>query len=129
MCVSPQDWAEYAEALIAAGDRAGARRLLEEYFAGPVQGVTEYKIYATAPMRVMTRLLLHTGESDAAYAFAERATKDKRSCPADQELYGVILASMGRMAEAKAIYKQLTNGLPPGVPYANELKAAIEKNQ
>lgn len=129
MGVSPQDWADCAEAFIAAGDRETARTLLEEYFEGPVRKVTQYRCYATAPMRVMARLLLNAGETDSAFKFAADAAQDEHCCPADEALYGVILASRGCMAEAKTIYEKLTKGLPPGVAYAEDLKAAIEEHQ
>lgn len=122
MGVSPQDWADCAKAFIAAGDREMARKLLEEYFEGPVQKVTQYKCYATAPMRVITRLLLNAGDVDSAFKFAADAAQNEHCCPADEELYGVILASLGRIAEAKTIYERLTKGLPLGVAYAKGSK-------
>jgi tetratricopeptide (TPR) repeat protein len=129
MGVSPQDWADCAEAFISAGDPETARRLLQEYFEGPVRKVTKYQSYATAPMRVMARLLMKAEESDLAFKFAADAFKDEHCCPVDEELYGIMLASRGSIDEAKSIYEKLTKGLPPGMEYAEDLKEAIENAQ
>lgn len=127
MGVCPQDWAECAEAFVAAGDPTTARSLLEEYFAGPVGSVTKYQRYATAPMRVLARLQLRSGELDSALDTAADAARHEHSCPADHELYGIVLASCGRVAEAEDIYREHTKGLPPGVAYMEDLKAAIAR--
>ena len=129
MGVSPQDWADCAEAFIAAGDRDTAQSVLSEYFDGPVRKVTQYQRYATAPMRVMARLLLDGGETDLAFQFASDAARNEHNCPADQELYGMLLASRGGIAEAEQIYRDLTAKLPPGMRYAEDLKTAIEEHK
>jgi tetratricopeptide (TPR) repeat protein len=129
MGVSPQDWADCAEAFIAAGDSHTARTLLQEYFAGPVEKVTSYQQYTTAPMRVMARLLLQAGELDRAYQFAADAAASANAYPADHEIHGMVLASRGQIKEAEQIYRNLTDGLPPGATYAMDLKSAIEKHK
>lgn len=129
MGVSPKNWADCADAFIAAGDPETARTLLLEYFDGPVRKVTQYRSYATAPMRALARLLLKAGDLESAFRFAADAVQDDHHCPADEELYGVVLASQGRLAEAEGVYQKLTEGLPPGARYAEDLKAAIEERR
>ena len=129
MGVSPQAWADCAAAFMSAGDLQSARDLLVEYFHGPVDHVTHYQCHATAPMRALARLLLDAGELELAFQYAADASAHQHSCPADKELYGVLLAYRGRVADAEGIYAELTEGLPPGVRYAEDLRDAIEKHK
>ena len=126
MGVCPQDWAECAESFIAIGQIDKARELLEEYFSGPVHNVTEYECYCTAPMRIFARLLLAAEELGEAHRYSREAVEHQHSCPADEELHGIILVSLGRIDEAEAIYREGQTGLPPGITVMDDLRVAID---
>ncbi len=98
MGVSPQEWADCAQAFVAAGQPDTARAVLEEYFTGPVSQVTMYQVYATAPMRLMARLLLDSDDSDRALAYARDAAQHENACPADREMLDAVLASRGQLS-------------------------------
>jgi tetratricopeptide (TPR) repeat protein len=84
--VSPQQWADCAEAFARAGDPARAVELLEEYLARHASRVKAYACYETAPLRVLARLLADAGELERARELAARACASPHRVPADVSL-------------------------------------------
>ena len=83
MGVSPQRWADCADAFIKAGNHQNARELLEDYFNNHASRVSSYAHFETAPMRLLAKLLIQSGDSRRACEFAQQAYSSKHQVPAD----------------------------------------------
>lgn len=113
MGVCPQDWTNCAEQFVLAGEPATAIELLEEYLARHAARVTAYACYATAPLRLLARLLLQAGKGDRAVELARSAYSNVRHrCPMDFAVYGLALEAVGRREESLSIVEEalLQNG-------------------
>lgn len=115
--VNPQRWADCAENLAKAGESARAEALLETYFASHADKVTMYATYETAPMRLLAKLKLESGDGKAALAYARQAHSSEHQVPTDVVLLALALEASGDVdgaraacAEAMAINDQM-----PGV--------------
>jgi tetratricopeptide (TPR) repeat protein len=84
--VCPQNWADCAEEFAKAGDPEQAIALLEEYLDLHASRVTIYAVYATAPLRVLARLLSDKGHVERARELAARACASPHRVPADKWL-------------------------------------------
>jgi len=103
MGVSPQTWADCASALMAAGQHEEARLLLQEYFDTYARKVTNYACYETAPMRMLARLLLDSGECEAALRYAQAAYASVHRMPMDLLAYALALESASRRTDARVV--------------------------
>jgi predicted Zn-dependent protease len=104
MGVSPQDWAETADALAKAGDPAAAINLLEEYFRDHAAKVSLYAMYETAPLRTQARLLIEAGKATKAVQLAKKAYSNaKHRCTADVVAYALALEAAGEKSRALVI--------------------------
>jgi len=103
MGVSPQDWADCAEAFIKAGNHRTARELLEDYFRNGTNKVTAYARLETAPMRMLAKLLIQAGDSTRACEFGQRAYSSKHRCPADVVAYALALEASGDSVTARRL--------------------------
>lgn len=103
MGVSPQEWADCANALMNAGEHGDALRLLEEFVSAHAHKVTSYVFYETSPMRVLAKLLLDTGRIDDALRYAQMAYSSAHKVPTDILIYALVLESASRLEEALAI--------------------------
>jgi len=100
MGVSPQAWADCAEAFVKAGRAAQAVDLLDEYLEVHAKKVSSYACYETAPLRTLARLLLQV-DPDRAVGLARTAYLNVRHrCPADFVVYALALEAAGQDAEA-----------------------------
>jgi tetratricopeptide (TPR) repeat protein len=117
MGVIPQDWADCAEAFVDAGQPDVARELLEEYFDGPVHKVTSYARFETAPMRMLAKLLIQSGDSARASELAQRAYASQHQCPKDVLVYAEALEASGALDDARRICAEALaiNDQMPGV--------------
>ncbi len=117
MGVSPQKWADCAQAFVNAGNHKAARELLEDYFENYVNNVTSYAHFETAPMRLLARLLIQSGDSERACEFAERAYSSKHQCPTDLLIYALALESAGDFSAARRVGEEArqSNDQMPGL--------------
>ena len=117
MGVSPQKWADCAEAFVKAGEPKRATELLEEYFASYSDKVTSYARSETAPMRVFARLLIQSGELERALRFAQRAYASKHQCPVDIAILATALEAIGNLDEARSVCREAMeiNSQMPGL--------------
>ena len=106
MGVSPQSWGDCASAYIAAGNQSKAKSLLEEYFSEHAQKVRDYKRDETTPMRILSGLLLQSGDNARALDFAKCAYESNHQVPADILTYALSLEAVGDMINAKQICAQ-----------------------
>ena len=115
--VSPQKWADCAQAFIDAGEPQRARELLEEYFADHVGRVTSYARFETAPMRILAKLLIQAGEPDRACEFARQAHASNHQCPADILVFALALEAVADLDAARRVCAEAVqaNDQMPGV--------------
>jgi tetratricopeptide (TPR) repeat protein len=107
MGVCPQNWAYCAEQFAKSGDFGRAIELLEEYLVRHATRVTAYACYATAPLRLLARLLLQAGEVHRAAELAQTAYSNlKHRCPMDLVVYGLALEAVGRTDEARRVAEE-----------------------
>lgn len=106
MGVSPQNWSDCAEAFLDAGQAERARELLEEYFEQHAHRVTQYACYETAPMRLLAKLLLQSGEPRPAVELARKAHASSHRCPIDFLILALALEAAGESEEAKTACRQ-----------------------
>jgi tetratricopeptide (TPR) repeat protein len=105
--VSPQAWADCAEAFARAGDSKRAIALLEEYLAMHSKKVTSYARFETAPLRILARLMIQVGATDRAVVLARSAYSNiKHRCPMDFVVYGLALEADGEKEEALKIAEE-----------------------
>lgn len=104
--VNPQSWAECAESFVSAGDHDKARELLEEYFALHVTKVDAYVSYQTAPMRLLSKLLIQKGEFERALEFSNKAYSSEHQVPADILAYALALEASAEIEDAKKISQE-----------------------
>lgn len=126
MGVNPQVWADCATAFISAGNSLKARELLTEYFESYAQSVTKYIRYETAPMRLMAKLLIQSGELTRACEFAERAYASAHQRPADLLAYALALESSGNLDAARLVCTKAmeVNDQMPGIQALQERLSA-----
>lgn len=117
MGVSPQKWADCATYYVEAKNHARARELLQSYFDDYAANVSSYVNQETAPMRLMSKVLLEAGETESALDYARRAYSSDHNVPADVLAFAIALEATGdapgarkACAEAMAINDQM-----PGV--------------
>ena len=103
MGVIPQDWADCAQSFVNAGDHSKAKKLLEEYFAEHAKNVDSYAHFETAPMRLLSKLLIQTGDFVQACEFGKSAYSSEHRCPADVLIYALALEASGNMSAARKI--------------------------
>lgn len=117
MGVSPQSWADCAEAFINAGDSQKAKGLLEEYFADYAHKVTSYIHFETAPMRMLAKLLIQSGDLERARELAEKAYSSEHQCPSDVLVYARALEASGNYADARRVCTEAMeiNDQMPGI--------------
>lgn len=117
MGVSPQSWADCANSYISAGIHNKAKELLEEYFSDYSGNLEAYTIYETAPMRILSELLIQSGEFERAVEFAKRAYNSKHQVPADVLTYALSLEASGDIDNAKKIFEEAMkiNDQMPGI--------------
>jgi tetratricopeptide (TPR) repeat protein len=122
MGVIPQDWADCAESFLNAGNHNKARELLEEYFASHAKKVKSYAHFETAPMRMLAKLLIQSGDSDRACEFGKYAYSSKHQCPADVLVYALALEASGNLADARKVCAEAMeiNDQVPGVKELHE---------
>ncbi|WP_182869993.1 tetratricopeptide repeat protein [Rhodopirellula sp. JC639] len=122
MGVSPQKWADCAEAFINAGNWQKAQELLEEYFATYAPKVTSYARFETAPMRMLAKLLIQSGDFARACEFAHMAYSSNYQCPADVFVYALALESVGDLDAARSVCHEAIkiNDQMPGVMELHE---------
>ncbi len=107
MGVSPQEWAECAEAFVQAGDTKTAIALLEEYLADHAKKVSSYARFETAPLRMLARLLLQVGKTDRAASLARTAySNEKHRCPMDFVVHALALEAVGHKEEALKVTEE-----------------------
>ncbi len=122
MGVSPQKWADCAEAFINAGKHQKARDLLEDYFNNYANKVTSYAHYETAPMRMLAKLLIQSGHFRRACELAQQGYSSDHQCPMDVLVYALALESSGDLAAARRICDEAIaiNDQMPGVRELND---------
>jgi tetratricopeptide (TPR) repeat protein len=122
MGVSPQKWADCADAFIKAGNHQKARDLLEDYFKNYASRVTSYAHFETAPMRMLAKLLIQSGDSDRACEFAQQAYSSKHQSPADVLAYALALEASGNLPRARELCAEAMgiNDQMPGVKELHE---------
>jgi tetratricopeptide (TPR) repeat protein len=122
MGVSPQKWADCAESFINAGNNAKGREVLEEYFANFAGKVTSYADSETAPMRMLARLLILSGDFTRACEFAGKAYNSKHKCPTDVLVYAEALEASGDIVNARRVCAEAMkwNDQMPGLKELNE---------
>ena len=103
MGVSPQQWADCAEALANAGNHQKASEVLEDYFGDHAKKVTSYARFETAPMRIFAKLLIQSGDTERATEFARKAYSSNHQCPADVLVYALALESSGNLDAARRV--------------------------
>ena len=121
MGVIPQDWADCAESFIKAGNHSKAKDLLEEYFVDHASKVDSYAHFETAPMRMLAKLLIQSGDLDRACEFSHKAYCSEHRCPADVLAYALTLEASGELTDARKICAEAIeeNDQMPGL---NELR-------
>jgi len=121
MGVSPQSWADCADSFISAGNHDKAKELLEEYFTVHSKKVDGYAPYETAPMRILSKLLIQTGEFERAVQLSEKAYLSKHQAPADILIYALSLEASGAIEDARRVSKEAMeiNDQMPGVRELN----------
>ena len=122
MGVSPQKWADCADAFIKAGKHQKARELLEDYFNNYASRVKSYAHFETAPMRMLAKLLIQSGDSDRACEFAQQAYSSNHQKPADVLVYGLALEASGNLSRARELSAEAMeiNDQMPGVKELHE---------
>jgi tetratricopeptide (TPR) repeat protein len=107
MGVCPRDWADCADAFVKAGDTKTAVDLLEEYLAVHAKKVTLYARFETAPVRMLSRLLLDAGEAERSAHLARTAYLNKKyRCPTDFVAYALALEALGHKEEALKVTEE-----------------------
>ena len=122
MGVSPQKWTDCADAFIKAGSHQKARELLEDYFNNYASRVTSYAHFETAPMRMLAKLLIQSGDSGRACEFAQQAYSSKHQAPADVLCYALALEASGKLPRAQEVCAEAMeiNDQMPGVRELHE---------
>jgi tetratricopeptide (TPR) repeat protein len=122
MGVSPQKWADCADAFIKAGNHQKARELLEDYFNNYASRVTSYAHFETAPMRMLAKLLIQSGDSGRACEFAQQAYSSKHQSPADVLAHALALEASGNLPLAREVCAEAMgiNDQMPGVRELHE---------
>ncbi|MDV3350159.1 tetratricopeptide repeat protein [Leptothoe sp. LEGE 181152] len=122
MGVSPQKWADCAEAFINAGNHQKARELLEDYFDNYSIKVTSYARFETAPMRMLAKLLIQSGDFERGCEFAQQAYSSDHQCPMDVLIYALVLESSGDSVAARRVFDEANqiNDQMPGVKDLHE---------
>lgn len=115
--VSPQVWADCASTLMKVGEHDAARQLLDEYFDAYAQKVTSYACYETAPMRMLAKLLVDSGNTDEGLRYANRAYSSRHRVPADILAYALALEAASRWEEARTVCNEAlaVNDQMPGL--------------
>ena len=124
MGVSPQAWADCASVVMNAGAHGAARQLLEEYFATYAQKVTHYVRAETAPMRLLAKLLIDSGNVDEAVKYASRAYTSMHKVPSDLLTYALSLESASRFEEARVVCDEALH-LNDQMPGLKELRLRL----
>lgn len=107
MGVNPQEWADCADAYAKAGDANTAATLLEEYLADHAGKVSTYARFETAPLRMLARFLLQSGDVDRAASLARAAySNEKHRCPMDFLVYALALEAIGHKEEALKVAEE-----------------------
>jgi len=117
MGVNPQSWADCADSFISAGNHDKAKELLEEYFTDHSKKVDGYASYETAPMRILSKLLIQTGEFERAVQLSQKAYLSKHQVPADILIYALSLEASGAIEDARRVSEEAMeiNDQMPGV--------------
>ncbi|WP_185964326.1 tetratricopeptide repeat protein [Aliikangiella marina] len=126
MGVSPQSWADCATAFIAAGKHTKARELLEEYFLDYVTKVESYANYETAPMRILSKLLIQSGAFERASEYAKTAYHSQHQVPADILAYALALEASGDIDGAKKLSAEAMK-INDQMPGAKQLYQRLSK--
>jgi tetratricopeptide (TPR) repeat protein len=101
MSVSPQKWADCTAAFANVGETKKAVALLEEYLQQHAKKVSAYVRAETAPLRMLSRLLLETGQPERAVKLARSAYSNvKHRCPMDFVVCALALEAAGSEKEA-----------------------------
>lgn len=101
--VSPGDWAECAGYFHDAGLSDSAIYVLDEYFNGYVQHVTEFKYLETTPLRTYATLLMEKKDFKKAFDKMKAAMESQNVDPSDYEPWIEVNILNGNYREAQEL--------------------------
>lgn len=130
MGISPQSWADCANAFYQAGEIETAEELLQDYYDNYSAQVLKYRSYETAPSRILIKILLESNRVKQALQVAIDAMKSKHKKPADYELYIESLIINGHYDAAEIQIDSYTNEVQDGyvTDTVMRLKSLIPKS-
>ncbi len=131
MGVSPQSWAECAEAYYKAGDLEKAEAVLTEYFSEYKNKVDKYINYETTPSRVLIKILFDEKKVKQALEVATDAMQSQYKVPKDYELFIEALILNGQLEKAREEIKNYVDKIQGGYENDNilRLKDLIENQK
>lgn len=131
MGVSPQSWAECADAFYKAREVEKAEEVLNGYFNEHIEKVDKYICYETAPSRVLTEIFIDTGRFQQALNESTKMMKSVHKAPIDYELFIESLILNGQTEKASTKIESYVENIQGGYISDNiiRLKLLIEKSK
>jgi tetratricopeptide (TPR) repeat protein len=122
--ISPQQWADCANAYENAGDPHHARRILSEYFEKYARRANIHRDLETAPLRQYASLLLEADEIPEAIQYASLAYNSRHRKPMDVLVYAQAAERSGELPLARRLCAEAMK-LNDQMPGLQELSARL----